>query len=252
MNAIIYAAGRATRLGPAFAERPKILLEVGGRTLLDWHAERLAGVGVKNLYLVTGHRREQIAAVLPELEARHGIRIYELHNPDFTEGSAVSMFVSLGVIEPSAAPVLVMDGDVIYDPELMRRLVRSGHASAGLVDFSYRDVDDDPVMVPFRDGRPVEFMKQWKGEADRIGESVGFFKVAPEHIPALAASTRGRMTGLSRRDSLDEIIRDVVKAGLVGFEDITGLPWTEIDFPHDLEYARNEVVPALGGRVPAP
>ena len=161
------------------------------------------------------------------------------------------MFVSLGVIEPSREPVLVMDGDVIYDPELMRRLVRSRYASAGLVDFSYRNVDDDPVMVPFRDGRPVEFMKQWQGDADRIGESVGFFKVAPEHIPTLVEATRRRMTGGSRRDSLDEIVRDVVKSGAIGFEEITGLPWTEIDFPHDLEYARNEVIPALSGRVPA-
>ncbi len=251
MNAIIYAAGRATRLGPAFAERPKILLEVGGRTLLDWHAERLAEVGVENLYLVTGHRREQIAAVLPELSAKHGLRLYELHNPDFTEGSVVSMQVSLGVIEPSREPVLIMDGDVIYDSELLRRLVRSRYASAGLIDFSYRDVDDDPVMVPIRDGWPVEFMKQWRGEADRIGESVGFFKFAAEHIPALVEGTRKRMTGLSRRDSIDEVIRDVVKAGLVGFEEITGLPWTEIDFPHDLEYARNEVIPALLGKTPA-
>jgi choline kinase len=38
---------------------------------------------------------------------------------------------------------------------------------------------------------------------------------------------------------------------VVGFEEITGLPWTEIDFPHDLEYARNEVIPALAGRASA-
>ncbi len=251
VNAIIYAAGRATRLGPGFAERPKILLEVGGRTLLDWHAERLAEVGVKHLYLVTGHRREQIAAALPDLSAKHGLRIYELHNPDFTEGSVVSLHVSLAVLEPSRETVLLMDGDVIYDPELLHRLLRSRYASAGLADFSYRDVDDDPVMVPVRDGVPVEFMKQWQGEADRVGESVGFFKFAAEHIPLLAEGTRRRMTGLSRRDSLDEVLRDAVKAGLVGFEEITGLPWTEIDFPHDVEYARNEVIPALARRIAA-
>lgn len=251
VNAILYAAGRATRLGPTFAEVPKILLEVGGRSLIDWHAERLSGVGVENLYVVTGHKREQVAAVLPGLSAQHGLRIYELHNPDFTEGSVVSMHVSLGVLEPSREAVLVMDGDVIYDPELMRRLVRSRHASAGLVDFKYRDVDDDPVMVPIRDGRPVDFVKQWKGEADRIGESVGFFKFAAEHIPALAEGTRRRMTGLGRRDGLDDVIREVVKAGCVGFEDITGLPWTEIDFPHDVEYARSEVIPALAERTAA-
>lgn len=245
MDAIIYAAGRATRLGPAHAERPKILLEVGDRSLLDWHAERLAGVGVRNLFVVTGHRREQVAAVMPELSARHGLRIYELHNPDFTEGSVVSMAVSLAVLENARGPILVMDGDVIYDPELLRKLIRSRFASAMLVDFSYRDVDDDPVLAPMKDGQPFELLKQWRGVADRVGESVGFFKVGVEHLPFLAERTRARLTGLSRRDSLDEVLRDVTKAGLFGFEDVTGLPWTEIDFPHDVEYARNHVLPAL-------
>lgn len=252
MDAIIYAAGRATRLGPAFAELPKILLEVGGRSLLDWHAERLADAGVENLFLVTGHRREQIAVVLPELTAKHGIHIYELHNPDFAEGSVVSMHVSLAVLELAREPLLIMDGDVIYDPELLRRLIHSRHTSSMLIDFSYRDVDDDPVLAPIRAGVPFEFMKKWSGQADRVGESVGFFKFAPEHIPALAAGTRRRMNGLSRRDSLDEVLRDAVKAGLVGFEEVTGLPWTEIDFPHDVEYARTVVLPALEGRVASP
>jgi choline kinase len=248
VDAVIYAAGRAIRLGPDFADRPKILLEVGGRTLLEWHAERLAAAGVQKLYVVTGHRREQIAAMLPTLSARHGIQTYELHNPDFTEGSVVSMQVSLPVLELVREPILLMDGDVIYAPELLQRLLQSRHPSAMLIDFSYRDVDDDPVLVPIRDGRPIELVKQWRGEADRVGESVGFFKFAAEHLPALVEGTRRRLTGLSRRDSLDEVLRDAVKAGLVGFEEITGLPWTEIDFPHDVEYARTEVIPALAGQ----
>jgi choline kinase len=216
--------------------------------LLDWHAERLAEAGAKKLYPVTGHRRERIAAVLPELSAKQGLRLYGLRRPDLAEGNVVSMQMSLGVLEPSREAMLIMDGDVIYDSELIRRLVRSRYASAGLIDFSCRDEDDEPVMVPIRGGWPVEFMKQWRGEADRIGESVGFFKFAAEHIPALVEGTRKRMPGLSRRDSLDEVLRDAVKAGLVGFAEITGLPCTGIDFPHDLEYARNGVIPALAGK----
>lgn len=248
VNAVIYAAGRATRLGPAFANTPKILLPIAGRTLLDWHAERLASVGVQHLFIVTGHCRDQIAAVLPELSSRHGLRIHELHNPDYTEGSVISMNVSLAVVEPSREPLLLMDGDVLYDTELLRRLLASPHPSAMLVDFGVNAVDDDPVLVPVRDGRAFEFVKQWSGEADRVGESVGFFKFAPEHLPLIALECRARTVGLSRRDSLDEVFRMLVKSGLVGFEDITGLPWTEIDFPHDVAFAREVVLPALSER----
>ena len=243
--AVIYAAGRATRLGPTFANTPKILLPVSGRTLLDRHAENLATVGVRNLFIVTGHCREQIAAVLPEISARHGIRIYELHNPDFTEGSVISMFVSLAVIEPSGKSLLVMDGDVLYGPALLRCLIDSPHPTTMLVDFGVEAQDDDPVLVPIRSERPFDLVKKWAGTADRVGESVGFFKISGEHLPMLAAETRARMTGLRRRDSLDDVLRALTVAGLFGFEDVTGQPWTEIDFPHDVAYARDVVMPAL-------
>lgn len=244
-SAVIYAAGRATRLGPAFANTPKILLPVAGRSLLDRHAENLARVRVKNLFLVTGHCRDQIAAVIPEISARHGIRIYELHNPDFTEGSAISMHVSLAIIEPAARDLLVMDGDVLYGADLLRRLIDSPSPSTMLVDFGVEAQDDDPVLVPIRNDRPFELLKKWSGTADRVGESVGFFKIAASHIPFLASQTRARTIGIHRRDSLDEVLRAMTVAGLFGYEDITGQPWTEIDFPHDVAYARDVVMPAL-------
>ena len=244
-SAVIYAAGRATRLGPAFANTPKILLPVAGRTLLDRHAENLARVGVKNLFLVTGHCRDQIAAVIPEISARHGIRIYELHNPDFTEGSAISMHVSLAIIEPAAEDLLVMDGDVLYGADLLRRLIDSPAPSTMLVDFGVEAQDDDPVLVPIRNGRPFELVKKWTGTADRVGESVGFFKIEARHIPFLASQTRAWTIGIHRRDSLDEVLRAMTVAGLFSHEDITGQPWTEIDFPHDVAYARDVVMPAL-------
>lgn len=52
MKAIIYAAGRGTRLQ---SDSPKILLKFGGKTLLEWHALRLREAGVREIVLVTGH-----------------------------------------------------------------------------------------------------------------------------------------------------------------------------------------------------
>jgi len=140
-----------------------------------------------------------------------------------------------------------MDGDVLYGPDLLHRLIESRHPSAMLVDFGVEAQDDDPVLVPIRNGRPFELVKKWSGTAERVGESVGFFKIAGDHIPMLAAGTRARMVGLRRRDSLDEVLRALTVAGLFGYEDISGLPWTEIDFQHDVAYARDVVMPALAG-----
>lgn len=245
VDAVMYAAGRATRLGREYSGMPKVLLEVEGRSLLDRHAERLARAGVRVLHLVTGHHREKLLGVLPGIRRRHGLEVAEWFNPDFMEGSVVSMGVSLPVLERATESLLLMDADVLYSQAVMDRLVGSEHRCTMLVDFGYAAPDDDPVLVPVRDGLPFDMVKQWTGHAERVGESVGFFKVSPDGLRMLARGTRARMEGLARRESLDDVIREVVMAGMFGVEDVTGLPWTEIDFPHDVARARDEVLPGI-------
>ena len=242
MNAVICAAGRGVRLG---ASSPKILLEFGGRTLLEWHALRLRAVGVEDVVLVTGHLREQIAAVLPEICARHGVSIRELVNERYHEGSVLSLAAVLPELEGRREPILLMDADVLYPAQMLERLVRSKDATVLLLDREYSTSDDDPVLVPVKNGRPFEFRKKWTGEADFVGESIGFFKIAPEDLLPLIHETRQRSAGMDVRDSYDEVLRALVLAGRFCYRDVTGMPWTEIDFPQDLLHAREVVLPAL-------
>jgi choline kinase len=230
------------RLG---AESPKILLEIGGRTLLEWHAIRLRERDVQDVVLVTGHLREKIGRVLPEISARHGLRIREIVNERFHEGSVLSLAVALPDIEGKPEPLLLMDADVLYPAQMLERLISSTHPTALLLDREYSTKDDDPVLVPVKEGRPFEFQKKWTGEADFVGESIGFFKIGSDDLPLLIEETRVRSAGSNVRDSYDDVLRVVVLAGRFGFEDVTGVPWTEIDFPEDLVRARDEVHPRI-------
>ena len=245
MKAIICAAGRGVRLG---ASSPKILLEFGGRTLLEWHALRLREVDLEDVVLVTGHLREQIASVLPGISARHGLRIRELVNERFQEGSVLSLATALPELEGSREPILLMDADVLYPAQMLERLIHSGDGTALLLDRNYSTRDDDPVLVPVKNGRPFEFLKNWTGEADFVGESIGFFKIAPEDLPMLIDETRARSAGREISDSYDEVLRALVLADRFCYNDVTGMPWTEIDFPQDVLHAQDVVLPALEGR----
>lgn len=242
MKAIIYAAGRGMRLG---ANSPKVLLEFGGRSLLEWHAVRLAECGVRDVLLVVGHSREQIEAVLPAIAARSAVRFRTMANERYTEGSILSLAASLPEIEGSDEPLLLMDADVLYPTAMLERLIRSPHPTALLLDREFSTEDDDPVLVPVKDGKPIDFRKQWSGEAEFVGESIGFFKIAPEDTSALAAETRARSAGEHCTESYDDALRALVQAGRFAYEDVTGLPWTEIDFPGDVARAREQVLPAI-------
>src|SRR4030095_14045028 len=242
MKAIIYSAGRGTRLR---LDTPKILLEFGGRTLLEWHALRLREAGVREVVLVTGHRREQIVALLPEICALYDVAVREIVNPRFHEGSLLSLKVSLPEIQDSSEPLLLMDADVFYPSGMLDRLIGSPHSTALLLDRDFSRGDDDPMLVPVKNGRPIDFRKQWSGDAEVVGESIGFFKIAPADFPLLIKETRARSRGSSCADSYDDVLRALVLAGRFGYEDVTGLPWIEIDFPADVIQAREQLVPAI-------
>ena len=242
MKAIIYAAGRGTRLQ---LDTPKILLEFGGRTLLEWHALRLCEADIDELVLVTGHLRNQIAETLPGICDGYDLAVREIVNPRFHEGSVLSLKTSLPEIENSFEPVLLMDADVFYPTGMLDRLIESEYCTALLVDRDFSTRDDDPMLVPVKNGRPVDFRKQWSGDADFVGESIGFFKIAPVDFSLLVKETHARSRGSICEDSYDDVLRTLVLAGRFGYEDVTGLPWIEIDFPADVTHARNQLVRAI-------
>jgi choline kinase len=242
MKAIIYAAGRGTRL---HLDAPKILLEFGGRTLLEWHALRLSEVGVRKIVLVTGYLREQIVELLAVICARYDVAVREIVNPRFHEGSLLSLKVSLPEIEDSSEPLLLMDADVFYPAAMLGRLIGSAHGTALLLDREFSTDDDDPMLVPVKNGRPIDFRKQWSGDAEFVGESIGFFKIAPADFPFLIKETEARSRDSGCADSYDDVLRALVLAGRFGYEDVTGLPWIEIDFPADVIHARAQLTPII-------
>ena len=245
MRAIIYAAGVGRRMGPRTAQLPKVLLEFGGKTLLRRHVENLSAVGVREAVVVTGWHREKIDAEIERLLADHPLRLETAHNECFREGSALSVWAAEAHLTMEAAPLLLMDGDVLYGPELLRRLLDSPSGTCLLLDRRCALDEADPVLVAVRGGRPFDFTKAYRGQYEEIGESIGFFKVDPRDIPRLREATWARTAAQRRLETLEDIIRELVREGRFGLEDITGLPWIEIDFPEDVERALKEVLPAV-------
>jgi len=242
----MYAAGVGIRLKPAVPTLPKILLEFGGKTLLEWHAQRLSEANVERLTVVSGYEYQLVDQHLDRLRERYRLDLRSVVNPLFTEGSVLSMAASIPTLQSVRADeaVLLMDGDVLYPRQFLPRLIGSFHRTALLVDRNYSTADDDPVLVPIARGKPFDFVKRWKGKADVVGESVGFFKMAHRDLPELIARTQDMSVG-ARSASLDDILRQMVQAGRFGYEDVTGLPWIEIDFPADVTRAAQEIMPAI-------
>lgn len=238
------AAGIGDRLGDSADGRPKVLMRFGGDTLLARHVANLRAAGLDRLIMVTGHNRHMIEEEIDGIGARDFVRT--VFNADYREGSVVSMHVGLSVLD-HAAPILFMDGDVLYDRRMIDRLVGAGCDNRFLLDRDFVP-GDEPVKLCLSGGRFVEFRKKVDVEFDLWGESVGFFRFAPEIARALRARSAVYLAEGRRLEPYEEVIRDVLLAaddGVFGYEDVTGLPWIEIDFPDDIRRAEFEILPRL-------
>ena len=60
MKAIIIAAGTGSRLNPLTDDKPKCMLELNGKTLLQYQIEALRGAGIDRIVLIKGYRKEML------------------------------------------------------------------------------------------------------------------------------------------------------------------------------------------------
>ena len=245
---LMLCAGRGRRLGPEAPPLPKVLLRFGGRSLLERHLQHLSAAGAGPVTLVVGYRREAIEAELERLGCGGQVRL--IHNPAWQEGSVVSLDAGRPVLE-SGGPVLLMDADVLYDRRLLDRLLGSAHPGVLLLD---RELEpgDEPVKICLdAAGRIVDFAKRPEVEHALAGESVGFFRFSADIAASLALRAHATVHGGGRMLEYEEPIRALIRAdtAMFGYEDVTGLPWTEIDFMEDVAKAES-LLPSLAG-VPA-
>lgn len=78
MKALLFAAGRGERMRPLTDTRPKPLLEAGGKRLVEWHLERLAAAGIRDVVINIAHLAAEFSEALGD-GSRYGVHIEYSH-----------------------------------------------------------------------------------------------------------------------------------------------------------------------------
>src|SRR5712692_2275600 len=240
MKAVILAAGVGKRLAAITKDRPKCLLEFGGRSLMVRYLDALLEVGIKSAVLVVGHKQDMIRAAAGEKYL--GLATRYVVNDQYHRGSLYSLWLARGSFDDD---LLIMDADVLCPASFVRQLVTSPHPNVLLVD-ERACQDSEERMAIIRGGRVEALTKKVPSEPpDVIGEGVGFLKVTREDSRAMLAA----MEPFVQKGALDLEYEDTWEAFFravpVGCEKIGGQPWIEVDFPEDIVRAEREVLPRL-------
>lgn len=246
MHAFMLAAGMGVRLsGGSGGLPPKSLLSFAGKSLLHRHIDALRAAGIDKLTLILGYRAGDIHAELAAIGVDGWAKT--IFNPRYREGAVVSLWTGRKVLR-GGDDVLFMDADVLYHPDVLRRLTGSPLRNCLLID---RDLEpgEEPVKICLRQNRIVEFGKIVEGAFDVVGEWPGFLRLEPASATELAVITERFLVADRHEEPYEPAVREMLLSGppdRFGVEDITGLPWIEIDTPEDLRRAREKILPALG------
>ena len=234
MKAIILSAGQGSRLGHLVDLRPKCLIEFNGRTLLDRQLDTLEANGVHEAVVVTGFHDDRIEEDLAKRSGGPNVRT--IFNPFYkVADNTGSLFMAR---EELAGDCLVWNGDTLVSRELMAKVV--GNRQAGIcvtIDRKHSYDEDDMKVVAAEDGRLRAIGK-------RISEGVN-----AESIGLLAFRSGGAerfREAIERAMRTPEgttiwylrVIHHLAQSHEVWTLDINGEEWGEVDFPADVEAAR--------------
>jgi L-glutamine-phosphate cytidylyltransferase len=236
-RAVILAAGRGTRLGDLAVDRPKVMVELAGRTLLAHQRTALAAAGITDVHGVLGHGADLVV----EHPDAAGLTFWI--NPDYATTNMVATLVHAHGALDGTTDVIIAYGDIVYEPRLVRALDAVDADVSVAVDTAWRaywearmedPLEDAETLRMDGDGRLLEVGRRPDGYADIEAQYLGLIRVRADAVQRF-------------RDAAVQLVTDDPRAfmttllqGLVdGGWDVKVAPvsngWLEIDRPEDLQ-----------------
>ena len=243
MIGVILAAGMAKRLRPLTDTKPKCLLKVGNRTLLERTVRAMQQAGIIEFVVVTGYRGDQIRSFLENLEPLGNLEkptFHFLHNADYEHNNNIySLWMAGEVVR--GKDFLLMDSDILCDPAAVVRIAQMQEPALAL---NRHELGEEEIKVIVdADGHITEINKTCN-PADAIGESVGIEKMTAAYSEAIYKELDQMIT----KEGLIDIFYERAFERLIpqGYTfkvvDTTDYFSYELDTPEDFQRAQ-ELIP---------
>lgn len=235
MKALILAAGLGERMRPLTDTTPKPLLRVGGKRLIEWHLEKLAAIGVREVVVNLSWLADQFPATLGDGE-RFGLRIAYSREGDAPLETGGGIWHALPLLRDKA-PFLVVNGDVWTDYDFARLpQAPAGDAHVVLIDNPAHHPGGDFQLQP--DGRVAAH-----GDDRLTFSGIGVYRpVLFDDWRTVIGDTAGARA-TPPRFQLAPLLRAAMRRGAATGEHFTGR-WTDVGTPDRLRQLDHELTHA--------
>ena len=240
-NAIILSAGQGKRLLPLTETRPKSMLSVAGKPILEWQVQALLAAKIDRLSIITGFNSGLIEEHINDRFGADLDRINIVFNPFYSvSDNLASCWMARHAMDED---FLLLNGDTLFEPALLDTVLNSPAAPVTLT-IDYKDrYDNDDMRVELEDSM-VRAVSKTLPDEHTMAESIGLLYFRGNG-PALFRDHLDRQMkqGSGLRLWFLSVVDALARQSLVRACSINGQRWCEIDFKRDLENAEDVVIP---------
>jgi len=243
MKAVILAAGAGIRLRPVTNELPKGLIEIAGKSLLEYSLKALEENGTREVIMVIGFLAKLI-------KQRFGQRyedlkiIYVLNQEYSDTGSMYSLSQARRLVDED---IVLLESDLLYEPKALRTIMDSKHKDVLLVsDFS--GSGDEVYVCVDNTHRIIDLGKSISpnGKSKAIGELVGISRFSKAFLAQLFKKAEDDYAKGKLNHHYEECVLATSNLGNPVYAELCrNLAWAEIDNESDLERARTKIYPRI-------
>jgi choline kinase len=236
MKAVILAAGVSRRLYPLTYKIPKCLIKVGDLAILDRQLKTLQSSNINEVIIVVGYYREviinHVKNYFPDLTFQ-----FVINHHYFETNTAYSLNLCKTLINNQ--PFLLMNADVIYPKEALKRVINSDYSTVLAVDI--KPCGREEVKVVEGDANRLVAIGKDLIEHNSLGEFIGLAKFSKEFSTAFGEALDRLITAGGTAEYFEAAIHPLMSKYSIYYVDVSDLPCIEIDFIEDLEKAHELV-----------
>ncbi|MFE7514424.1 phosphocholine cytidylyltransferase family protein [Streptomyces sp. NPDC057540] len=244
MIGLVLAAGAGRRLRPYTETLPKALVPVSGEgtenelTILDGTLKNFAEIGLTEVAIVVGYRKEAVYARKDALEATYGLKITLVDNDKAEEwNNAYSLWCAREVLKRG---VILANGDTVHPVSVEKTLLaaRGKGQKIILALDTVKNLADEEMKVITAEGKGVQRITKLMDPATATGEYIGVTLIEAEAAEELADALKAtfeRDPDLYYEDGYQELVN---RGFTVDVEPIGDVKWVEIDNHDDLAKGR--------------
>jgi bifunctional UDP-N-acetylglucosamine pyrophosphorylase/glucosamine-1-phosphate N-acetyltransferase len=243
MKAVILAAGKGVRLEPLTLTRPKHLIPVGGKPLLEWLLRGLRSSGLREALIVVFYMEEQIRGYFGT-GAKLGLDISYVTQKDIM-GTADAIGMAEGYVEDE--DFLVVYGDLLVSEEAIQRTLSAGASGDAVMATVPVDKPSLYGVVEVKENRIVRIVeKPQPGKEPSNLANAGIYVLPPEVFKYIRKTGRSPRGEYEITESLQRFVDDghVLKPVVIPREN-----WLDIGHPWNLLDANEHLLGQLEGSI---